>query len=98
MAFSFPAQPIHGTKTVVTAGTPLQLVATAGTVYASVIVIVPLRANTGAAYAGFSPTPLTQHVVVPWSISANEGRKIDLSTIWVDTANNGEGVAWEGLD
>lgn len=99
MAFAFPAVIVSGTTTVTTAGTPVPLVATAGTVYASTIVISPQRGNSGATcWAGFTTGNLKQSVVLPWSITTGEGRKIDLSTIFVDVSTSGDKVAWEGLD
>lgn len=85
----------HGTKTVTTAGTPVQLSGTA-TAYLTVV-LVPLRTNTGNAYAGSNSAATSQHVIVPWSLSAPPGEVIDLSQVYIDTDVNGEGVAWEAL-
>lgn len=99
MPFAFPSVTTSGSTVVTTAGTPVPLVATAGTVYASVIVLVPKRGNAGSTcWAGFTTGNLKQNIVLPWSITAVDGRKIDLSTIFIDVSTNGDGVAWEGLD
>lgn len=85
----------HGTKTVTTAGTPVQLSA-AATAF-RVVLIVPLRTNTGDAYLGSLSGSGTQHLVAPVSVVAPDGESIDLSKLYLDTIVNGEGVAWEGI-
>lgn len=95
MAFAFPVKYLSGTTVVPNIGAPQPLVATPGTIYATLIALVPLRTNTGKVYAGFSSASLAQHIIIPWTIATGDGSKIDLSTIYIDVQNSGEGAAWE---
>jgi hypothetical protein len=86
-------------KTVASTGTP-EALAAAGTLCSSVL-IVPKRGNTTAVYIGSSATNDAQHVLVGATgvlLTAPHGTRIDLGSIYVDVATNGEGVAYEAMN
>lgn len=96
--------PTQGTKAVAAAGTPVKLVSTS-TLVESVEIYArkaPATANTGNVYIGFSSTGGQNYrVLAPegsWALSSVAGKKIDLSTIYVDAATNADAVAWTAFD
>lgn len=85
-----------GSKTVAATGTPEALVGVSTLV--DTVIIAPLRTNTTSAYIGFSSTNDTQTIPLPVSLSAPDGKKIDLSLIYVDVTTAGEGVRYSTIN
>jgi hypothetical protein len=85
-----------GSKTVAATGTPEKLVASATLVEG--VIISPLLTNTGDVYIGFASTDGTQSIPLPVALNAPDGKKLDLSTIYVDVAVNGEGVRYSSIN
>lgn len=83
-------------KTVAATGTPEALVGVSTLV--ETVIISPLRSNTGLAYVGFSATNDTQQIETPIVLAAPDGKKLDLSLIYVDVTVNGEGVRYSTID
>ena len=87
----------QGTKLVTTAGTPVALVA-ASTLVRSVEFIgykARATANAGAVYIGTKGSQLrTLASAAAVTLPANDGEKIDLASIYIDAATNGDGVLW----
>jgi len=89
---------ISGQKTIAAAGTAEQL-ATSRQV-ASALMVKAINGNTGLVYVGqvsgdvtsANGVPLAAGEVVVFSFVGN------LAEVWVDSAVNGEGVAWLMLD
>jgi len=84
------------TKTVAATGTPEPLVGV--TTLVDTVIISPLRTNTGIAYAGFAAGNDTQQNETPIVIAAPNGKKIDLSLIYIDVTVAGEGVRYSTID
>jgi hypothetical protein len=90
--------PISGQKTVTTAGTAERL--HTGLVFNGALMVKALPANTGNMFVGnvsgdvssANGLPLEPGDAVVFSSVA------DLREIWIDSAVNGEGVAWLLLD
>lgn len=94
----------NGSKAVTTAGTPVRLVAVS-TLVESVEIHArknPTTANTGAIYIGLSGTGGQNfRVLAPgesFTISAPAGKKIDLNTIFVDSATSADAVAYTSVN
>lgn len=83
-----------GTKTVTSAGTPEAL----GSGTAREVLLYDLDSNTGAPKWGWSSGNGTQNGTVPAVISHPDGKLIDLSDIYIDVENDGEGVAYHTLN
>lgn len=83
------------TKTVTTAGTAVALSATS--VHSGTVVILPLSTNTGSAFIGFASGAGLQAISLPVTLVAPEGKYIQLSSIYVNTTVNGEGVIYASL-
>lgn len=87
-------------KTVAASGTPEAL----GSGLVESVAIRPNKArgtaNTGNVYVGFGATNDTQQLweltptASPITLSAPAGKKIDLSTIYIDVVTNGDGVVY----
>lgn len=77
-------------KTVASTATPEKL--TNVQTLVTEAIIVPLRTNTNPVKIGTSSADNDQHISVPFVLTAPDGKKIDLSTIYVDVTTNGEGV------
>lgn len=84
------------TKTVAAIAVPEALVAVSTLV--DTVIIAPLRTNTGAVYVGFAAGNDTQSIPLPVSLSSPDGKKIDLSLIYVDVTVAGEGVRYSTID
>jgi hypothetical protein len=85
-----------GSKTVAATGTPEKLVASATLVEG--VIISPLLTNTGDVFIGFASADGTQSIPLPVALNAPDGKKLDLSTIYVDVAVNGEGVRYSSIN
>lgn len=87
---------ISGQKTVTAAGTEVQLGAMQ---VGGALMVKALTTNTGLVYVGESAGGVSSSTGLP--LAAGEVMIFeyvsDLSAIWVDSAVNGEGVAWLSL-
>jgi hypothetical protein len=95
-----------GKKTVTTAGTPVQVIATSTNCTAAYF--QALSTNTGKIYIGAGaglikasfanvlrvivPPPASPLTLDSWNPQGITMGPIDLSTIWVDSDNSGEGI------
>jgi hypothetical protein len=99
-----PATNAQAIKAVTTAGTPVQLVATSTLVDAVEIFARKnsTTANTGNVYVGFSSTGGQNfRVLAPgetFSEKAPDGKKIDLSLIYIDAATNADAVIYTSIN
>lgn len=88
--------PVHGKKTVTTAGTQVQLVSTARRVRGGVY-LKPLNSNGGVIYVGNASVSSTDGFELAPGDSGHWFPVSDLADIWIDSASNGEGVSYWGL-
>jgi len=82
-------------KSVTTAGTPVQISATSLPVTGLNLVIKAKLANTGAITVGNSSANALNSDTKCFRLQANEKITLhikDLSTVWIDSTVNGEGV------
>ncbi len=86
-------------KNVAAAGTPVRL--TAGDVLCETVKVKARTANAGTVFLGYTAgvgTQLWELVPTEWmQIPSPNGKRINLKNIWLDAANNGDGVVYEGL-
>lgn len=94
----------QGSKAVATAGTPVKLVSSA-TLVESVEIFARkdnTTANTGNVYVGFSASGGADlRVLQPgesYTVSAPNGKKIDLSKIYIDAATNADAVVYTAVN
>jgi hypothetical protein len=85
----------RGTKTITTAGTALALVA--GSTLVTLVTLTASRTATGRFWYGSASAANAQTVELPVTIVAPDGKKIDLSLIYIDASVSGEAVAYEAL-
>ncbi len=89
------ATPGYGTKAIPTAGTAVALAAVSTLVNS--VIIVPARANTGRIFYGSTVASGAQTVEIPATLVAPDGKKIDLSLIYVDATVSGDVAAYESI-
>ena len=88
-----PVTVSYGTKTITTAGTAEKLVA--NSTLCNSVILSPSRAATGRFFYGSTSASTAQTVELPVTLIAPDGKKIDLSLIWIDATVNGEAVVYE---
>ena len=97
-----PATFIQGGKVVVTAGTPVRLVA--ATLLVESVEIVAQKdvvtPNTGNIFVGFADDQQTRTLIPGdvWVLTAPAGKKIDLHEIWVDSAVSADAVGYTAIN
>lgn len=82
-----------GQVTVSTAGTAVQMTDVRGEIFA----IAALPSNTGTVYVGSDSTNLDVASTTGYPLAAGQSVSVacdNLSEIWVDSATNGDKVAW----
>lgn len=95
--------PITGRKTVTATGTPEALVSASRCVQSVEIRAQKSQnsANTGNVYVGFSSGNGEQDVPLEpgdvWAVTMDQGQKLDLATIYIDVATNGDGVTFTAI-
>ena len=89
------ATPSYGTKTIPTAGTAVALAAVSTLVNS--VIIVPGRNNTGRIFYGSTGASGAQTVEIPATLVAPDGKKIDLSLIYVDATVNNDVAVYEAI-
>lgn len=95
--------PIEGKKTVASSGTPEAIYSSSLAVQSIEIIAQKDQnsANTGTIWVGWTSTngaprrPMAAGDT--WSIAAPFGSKLDLGAIYVDVANNGDGVTFTAI-
>lgn len=85
----------QATKLVTTAGTAVALSSTS--VHSGTVVILPLSTNTGDTFIGFASGAGLQPIQTPVTLVAPDGKYIQLSSIYVNSTVNGEGVIYASL-
>jgi hypothetical protein len=95
--------PITGRKTVALTTVPEKLVATPTYVQSVELVAQKAQAsaNAGIIYIGWTAGDGTQDRPMAagdkWSITADQGQKLDLSQIYIDPATAGDGVTFTAI-
>ena len=88
-----PADAIYdGTQTVTTAGTRVQLIAT--TTGCRLVNIYALSTNTGNVYVGGATIASGRGMILEQARSTDWFPIDDLSKVYIDADNNGDGVAY----
>lgn len=90
-----PHTPARGQQTVITAGTAVQL--SGSSVLVNSVILVAAKTNTGAAYYGSGPSAPIPQVQLPATLTAPDGKQIDLSLVYVDTDVSGDKISWEAV-
>lgn len=87
--------PSFGELTITTGGTA-QRITNVQTLVNSVI-LTPGRSATGRFFYGSTSTAGKQTVQLPLTLVAPDGKKIDLSLIWIDATDSGQSIAYETI-
>ncbi len=87
--------PAYGTKVITTAGTALALAATP--TFCNSVILTPSRTATGRFFYGSTNASGAQTVELPVTLVAPDGKRIDLSLIYIDATVSAETVAYEAI-
>lgn len=90
---------VSGAKVVAASGTPEPLAASGRPIVEGTLVVTPLPGNTGAVYIGGPETDATATPPTGVAILHDVPNPVmvpvfDLSKVFVDAANNGEGISY----